>query len=181
MNCFESGNRNEFSIEYVFFDEDRMTEISMYINAKNILSFTRNDKRMTTRWNLDELVEWLREFLDNMQETPYPVQVEGNCAAVKDINAREFDTDDDDEFENYYTLINDWVWSHTWHHASAGAILADVYFQLVGNQVEISWNNTNPEEGVQFDEILGCSFVPKDTFINVINRFLKDYAQHWFF
>ena len=45
---------------------------------------------LTTRWNLDELAFWLRDFLEHMEEDPYPVEADGEFAAYKDISAREF-------------------------------------------------------------------------------------------
>ena len=51
---------------------------------------------MTTQWNLDDITLWLRSFIDHLNEDPYPVEADGEYAAIKDINAREFDSDDDE-------------------------------------------------------------------------------------
>lgn len=85
-------------------DETCETEISMYLYNNNVLGFTKNGLQLTTRWNLDDLAEWLRSFLDNMCEDPYPVETCGTYAAEKDISARDFDSEDDDEFEAYYPV-----------------------------------------------------------------------------
>lgn len=74
----------------------------MLVNGENVLSFTRDNQQLTTRWNFDELAFWLRDFLDHAKEDLYPVEAEGEYAAIKDINARDFDTDDDEEFDAYY-------------------------------------------------------------------------------
>ena len=169
-----------FKIKYIFIDESHETELSMLVNDDNILSFEKGEKQMTTRWNLDELAFWFRGFLDNMKEDPYPVETEGEYASIKDINAREFDTDNDDEFDAYYDKLDDWNLRHRWHTASGGGILADLYFQLVGENVEISWNNQEPEEGVKFRYELGGVSVPKAQFIHEVDSFLKAYAEHWF-
>ena len=173
------GNEDVFAIGYSFFDEFHTTELSMFINGKNILGFT-NDMHRTTRWNLDELAEYLREFLDTMADDPFPVDAEGHYAAEKDAAAREFDSDDYEVFDQYYDRLDEWGWRHTWHHASAGAILEDVYFQQVGDTVEISWNNEDCEDDIVFDCKLGGASVPKDIFIQVVNDFLQAYALHWF-
>jgi len=180
MNMADTSGATDFSISYNFFDESHETEISIWVNGQNILSFERNGKIMTTRWNLDEIAFWLRKFVDNMSQDPYPVGVSGEYAAIKDINAREFDTEDDDEFDAYYDKLDEWNSRHRWHPASGGAILADMYFQLVGEYVEISWNNQDPEEGVTFKYELGGVKVIKDRFVEVVNEFLSDYADHWF-
>lgn len=169
-----------FSIQYEFFDNEQKTQISMLVNGDNILSFERDGQILTTRWHLDELALWLRKFIDNMADDPYPVEAEGDYAAIKDINAREFDTDDDEAFDAYYDQLDEWNSRHRWHTASEGAILADVYFQMVGDHVDISWNNQDSEEGVTFRHILGGTSVSKEQFTQEIDSFLKAYANHWF-
>jgi len=173
------GNPSEFAIAYAFVDESRETEISMIVDNQNILAFKREDQTYTTRWNLDELAFWLRDYLNQMAEDPYPVDVQGDYAAMKDDNAREFDSDNDEEFDAYYEKLYEWNLRHRWHTASSGAILSDVYFQLVGDYVEISWNNKDMDEEVEFVHQLGGARVKKDTFILVVDSFLKEYANHW--
>ena len=180
MKTIVSGEISTFSIKYEFFDDKHETQISMLINGDNILAFERDNRNLTTRWNLDELALWLRNFLDHMVDDPYPVDVEGEYAAIKDINAREFDTDDDKLFDIYYDQLDEWDFRHRWHPASGGAILADIYFQQVGDNVEISWNNQDSEENVRFKYKLGGVSIPKEQFTQEINSFLKAYAKHWF-
>lgn len=181
MIMITSTNKTvQFAILYKFFDESHETEISMMINGNNILSFENDGRILTTRWNIDGLALWLREFLNHMEEDPYPVEAEGEYAAIKDINARNFDSDDDEEFDAYYDKLDEWNFRHRWHPASDGAIVADLYFQLIGENVEISWNNCELEDGVCFKYKLGGKRIPKEQFVSVINSFLKAYANHWF-
>ncbi len=174
------GDPAKFAVSYAFIDDSRETEISMYVENQNILAFIHEDRIYTTRWNLDELAFWLRDFLDHMEEDPYPVDAPGDYAAEKDNNAREFDSDNDEEFDAYYEKLYEWNLRHRWHTASSGAILSDVYFQLVGDEVEISWNNEDLDEEVEFVQQLGGARVKKGTFISVVDSFLKEYANHWF-
>lgn len=174
------GNKSIFAIGYEFFDDTHETELSMIINGDNILSYKMGTDIFTTRWNLDDLAMWLRQFIDNLEEDPYPVNVSGEYAAEKDVSAREFDSDDETVFDAYYDKLDAWNERHRWHPASSGAILADVYFQLVGDNVEISWNNEDAEEDAEFTYETGGCKVPASEFKNVINSFLKEYAIHWF-
>ena len=180
MNTYSSSNNVNFTITYNFIDGTHETELSMNINGNNILAFERDGVILTTRWNLDELAEWLRHFIDHMVDDPYPINVDGEYAAMKDINARNFDSDDEDEFDAYYDRLDEWNTRHRWHPASSGAILADVYFQLVGNEIEISWNNEDSEDGVCFINLLGGTRVNKDVFYSTVDSFLREYAQHWY-
>jgi hypothetical protein len=172
------GDKETFAIECEMFKEEHETQIAVFIKGKNILEFERNGINLTTRWDLDDIVKWLRDFVDNIKDDPYPVECKGTYAAIKDIEARDFDSDDEEIFDAYYDKLDDWNHSHRWHSASNGAILADVYFQKVGNQIEISWNNEDDE--VNFKEKLGGALILKDNFISVVNSFLKFYAEYWF-
>ena len=174
------GDKSIFAIEFAFLEAAHETEIAMFVDGENILAFDRGGQSFTTRWNLDELVEWLRKFIDEMSEDPYPVECEGRYAAQKDDIARDFETEDDDAFDAYYEKLYDWDLRHRWHSASSGAILADVYFQLVGENIEISWNNAGVEEGVCFRSISGGLSVGKEVFYSVVHAFLSAYSLHWF-
>ena len=179
MQGRNTGGTHCFRISYAFFKDPRETEIKFLINDDNILEFEREGQVLTTRWNLDDLARWLRLFIDNMKEDAYPVNVAGEYAAIKDINAREFESDDEEEFDAHYDKIDEWNLRHRWHTASNGAILADLYFQLVGENVEISWNNQDSEEGVIFKHELGGARIPREEFTSVVGSFLKAYADYW--
>lgn len=174
------GNPSNFAISYCFYEDSHETEIEMIVNNINLLEFERNGCHLTTKWNLDDLVIWLRTFLNNLSEDPYPVDNEGLFAAEKDLLARDFDTDDDAIFDAYYDCIDAWTEKHCWHSASSGGILSDLFFQQIGNKIEISWNNSYQPVGVSFKSNIGFVTVEKDIFIKVIDSFLKKYAQHWF-
>ncbi len=180
METFIFGNKNVFSIKCSMYKRQQATELSMYVGGKNILAYEKNGKKYTTRWNLDSIAEWLRHFIDNMTEDPYPVQCQGHFAAEKDVYARNFDSDDEDEFDAYYDALDEWNERHRWHTACDGAILADVYFQLVGNVVEISWNNQDIEDDVVFSYLCGGKSIDKNIFYQVVNKFLQAYADFWF-
>ena len=124
------------------------------------------------------MVLWLKDFISNLSEDPYPVDVADIYAAEKDDNARNFDSDDEDVFDAYYDKLYEWNERHRWHPASSGAILADVYVQLAGENMEISWDNRKLEyEDVEFLETMGGISIPKDDFISIMNEFLKAYAN----
>ncbi len=174
------GNKEKFAIEYYFHNEEHSTELSLYVENKNILAFTMYGKETTTCWNLDELVQWLRDFIDNMKEDPYPVEICEQYGAIKDDIAREKDFEDEDEFDKYYDMLDEWCFRHRWHPASAGGILADVYFQQVGEFVEISWNNKYMEDYVDYKYVIGGVCIPKEEFVSVVVGFINDYADNWF-
>ena len=174
------GNKEIFAIEYEFFNESCETEIALYVEGINILAFKKNEKLLTTRWNIDELALWLRNFIDKMKEDPFPFDCKGYYAAQKDDDARNYDTDDEEMFDCYYQKLYEWNIRHRWRVASSGAILADVFFQMVGNNVEISWDNRSMYNDVTFLSLNGGTIVSKEYFIFCVDSFLKEYAMHWF-
>ena len=179
MNASVIGDKTVFAISYEFFDESHETELSMFIDGHNIMEFSKNGEVLTTRWNLDDLALWLRNFIDHMKEDPYPVMVSGDYAAMKDINAREFDSDDEEEFDAYYDELDEWNLRHRWHPALNGAILADVYFEMIGQNVEISWNNLDFDDDIKFKYKLGGASIETKLFTDVVHQFLTAYAMHW--
>lgn len=80
------GEKNDFAIEYSFFDNTHETEIAMYVKDNNILSFERNGEHLTTRWNIDNLAMWLRKFIDEMKNDPYPVECDGEFSECHPAN-----------------------------------------------------------------------------------------------
>ena len=179
MQKYLAGDQSLFAIEYGFCEDYYATEIAMYVHGENILAFRRNGIYRTTRWDLDELTLWLREFLDHLEEDPFPYDCEGEFAAQKDDAAREFDSDDPDILYAYYDHLDKWEVRHRWHRQSSGAILADVFFQLVGESVEVSWDNRGLDEDVVFLSESGGARIPRDLFCETVDTFLNAYEAHW--
>ena len=174
------GKKSSFAMEYCINNDSGDTELAMYVKGSNILAFICDGKEATTCWNIDEIALWLRKFIDDMEDDPYPVNINGEYAADKDKNAREFDSEDIEEFDAYYDKLDEWYLRHRWHTASEGGVLADVYFQKIGNLVEISWNNEDLDEDVHFVNTIGGDKVDKDEFVTVVDAFLKEYAKQRF-
>jgi len=106
------GNKDNFAIEYEIASvTEKTSELYMYINNINILEFLYDGEIHTTTWNLDELVDWLETFSMQDSDDFFPYECKGNTAAEKDLFAREFDSDDDEEFDNYYDPLNQWVYN----------------------------------------------------------------------
>ena len=174
---------NEFNIIFnKISDENHLSEICLYINGENICLFKLKDDNTfkTTRWNLDELVLYLKDlYITLYNDEPFPFEVEGECAAELDNNARYFDIEDHLEFEKYYTVLNEWGYKHSWHHACSGAILADVFFRKVDNKIEISWWSGQDEEDVIFKYKYGFVLIPIDDFFETLNKSVNSYNNLW--
>ena len=98
---------------------------------------------------------------------------------MKDDSDRDLDSDDEDEFDAYYDKLDECNLRHRWNPASSGATLADVCFQLIGDEIEISWNNEDNGYGIKFQNLLGGARIKKDVFYATVDTFLKAYANHW--
>lgn len=184
------GDEQQFAIGYSFFPREsntsenwpmnRCTEIRLFLSGADIMGFSRHGEHVQPAWDFDDLVAWLDDFARDAHEEPFPIpNVPGSCLTELDDNARDFDTDDQDEFDRYYDKLNDWVWNHSWFHERAGAIIPYVLFRILGGNVEISWDNRDAEEDVTFDSLTGHAFVPLATFRDVVSRFVAAYLKHW--
>ncbi len=162
--------------------EKHISEIYFNVNDDNICQFKFNNETTfkTTRWNLDELVQYFKELpvlLKN--DVPFPCDVEGECAAELDNNARNYDFNTEEEFEDYYTRLNEWGYTHSWHHANSGAILADVFFRRLGDNVEISWWSDQEDEEIVFKNKYGFVLIPYAEFVSTINESIASYNDIW--
>lgn len=174
------GNPADFAIGYSFLGEDGFTILAMYVNGRNLMGFTNADGHFTTRWaHLEGLVAWLRNFASDATDDPYPIEVQGEFAAQKDDKAREFDSEDIQEFEAYYGRINEWAWNHTWAHESSGAVLSNIFFEVAGDAVELSWDNRVAADDIAFDCEFGGARVDAETFKKTVLEFVEAYEQHW--
>lgn len=182
------GDSSNFAIGYAFIDDQRTTEISMIASGTNLLGFTKEGSRYTTRWPyLEGLVAWLKCFVLNMTEDPFPISVDGEYAAEKDANARACapslgDESTDEELEAadiYFDSFEDWTWNHTWLSERGGAILSNMFFEYKDGKVELSWNNLNDHGGVSFDCKLGGVRVDAEVFKTVVLEFVDAYEKHW--
>jgi len=173
------GNKENFAIEYkIASKKEKTTELYMYVDGVNILEFELDGEVHTTTWDIDELVEWLEGFSHRNDETPFPHEVPGETAAEKDVNARDFDSDDEDQYDKYYETLNQWVYDHTWNHASSGGILANVYFRRVEQDVELSWDNDD-QAYVSFVSMRGSKMVNAEEFKGIVRTFASAYRTEW--
>ena len=181
MDAAEFGSPDVFAIECAMYRDSHETEISMFIEGRNILEFELDGRKHTACWNFDELTSWLRHFLETMEEDPYPAACSSRYAAGKDTESRNFDSDNEEVFDAWYDRLDEWNLRHRWHTASDGAILADVYFELAGDHVEISWNNADADldPGVKFSEITGGASIDRTLFEDTAGAFLNFYEAYW--
>lgn len=182
------GDPSVFAIGYAFLGDDRCTELSMWVHGTNLLGFTKEGGRYTTRWPyLEDLVAWLNNFALSMADDPFPIDVDGEYAAEKDANARdhapELDDGSSDEemeaFDAYFDHFSDWTWDHTWHSESGGAILSHMFFEYKDGMVELSWDNRGGTFGYEFDCEFGGTRVDAETFKAVVLEFVDAYERHW--
>ena len=175
------GNKNEFAIDIQkVSDENHTSKLKVYVNGKNICQWTdkETEKKETVWWNLDELISYLYSTIDFFEEDrPFPIAVEGECASELENNARDFESDNEEEVDDYYDKLNDWVYEHTWNHAHAGAVVPDVTFRNVDGKIEISWWNNGDE--VDFINTYGYCLVDKEKYIDIITELFNAYNAMW--
>lgn len=161
--------------------EEHLTEFYFYVNGKNILEYIYDSKeKWTTTGDLDDLLEYLKYTLSFIEhDEPFPYDIKANSAVEMDDIARDFDTDDQEEFDRYYDKLEDWSWKHCWVHERAGAFVPDVMFRKVRDNIEISWMSAFEDENVQFTNPKGCVLVPCFEYFDTITDIISAYNQLW--
>ena len=174
------GNPSVFAIGYAFVGEDRITEVSMFVDGANVLGFIKGGAHRTLRWAyLEGLVAWLKDFACNMKEDPFPADVDGEYANERIARALELGPEDEDEFADFIGPVWDWVGNHSWLSERGGAILSNVYLELKDGFVEMSWDNRKQSADVVFDCEVGGARVDAETFKAVTLGFVDAYEERW--
>ncbi|WP_019912132.1 hypothetical protein [Paenibacillus sp. HW567] len=183
------GDSHVFSVKYEFttnpFNEKGLLAESwgvfeLWVNGKELCNSSKNNHEHTAyEWNLYHLVEWLGENLPIiLLDEEFPLPVQGKTALELLTKSLEFDSDNDDEFDEWFSTKQDWEFKHSWFSSRGGSYLPEVYFRRIGNQIEISWNNEDLyAEGISFPFITGVEYVPIEIFDTVLKNYIHDFLK----
>ncbi len=184
------GNKNTFAIQYEFinnpFNENSLSRetwgrFALFISGKDVCHFSRNNVAGDFQWNLIYIVEWFSENLKYiLNDKQFPLPVEGQHSLELINNCLLFDSDDDDEFDEWFDKKQDWEFKHSWFSSRAGSFLPDVFFRRVNDEIEISWNNelTYSLEGISITHPHGIEYIPLDLFESTIKNFIDDFLNN---
>ncbi|WP_059051194.1 hypothetical protein [Paenibacillus senegalimassiliensis] len=185
----EFGNSQVFSIKYEFtnnpYDEigiigNSWGVFELWVNGKELCRFLRNNQECNYEWNLIYLVDWISKNLNNiLYDEEFPLPVNGKTTLELLINSSEFNSDNDDEFDEWFSAKQDWEFKHSWISSRGGSYLPGIYFRRSGEQIEISWDN----EGIYNDEVsfpymTGVEYVPIEVFEAVVKEFIGDFLNY---
>jgi hypothetical protein len=170
------GDKKEVAIYYNFSGDYDRIEFDLFIEDKSICTYSRNGQIHSLELDIRDIIEWFEKNLDNLlTDTNFPLPVTGSNSIELVNKASDFDSDDDDEFFNWYEKRQDWMFAHSWFSSRAGGFLPDVYFRNKDNDVEICWDSTDlfTDEGVIFLNPKGTYYVDIDYFESVVMSFMK--------
>lgn len=162
--------------------EEHESVLQFIINEENILMYLYQDEKSprTTVGNIDAIIDYLQETLNFIKfDNEFPYKNDGKSASEMTILARNYDSDDLEEFDAYYDKLDDWVWSHSWLHERDYFYIADIMFRKVDDCIEISWDNHDLYEDVQFLSLEGCVRIPCEEYRKVILKAVADYNKLW--
>ncbi|WP_229521598.1 hypothetical protein [Paenibacillus monticola] len=154
-------------------------KFEFWVNGKELCKFSRNNHEITYEWNLIHLVEWLRENLSTiLTDEEFPLPVQGKTAIELLTNSLDFDSDNDDEFDAWFSKKQNWEFKHSWFASRGGSNLLDIYFRKIGQQIEITWNNEELyQEGISFLCSTGLEYVPIHIFESVLKNYIHDFLE----
>jgi hypothetical protein len=182
------GDTQIFSIKYDFtknpYNEkglfaETWGKFELWANGKELCKFSKNNHEKTYEWNLIHVVEWLGENLPTiLTDEDFPLPVQGKTALELLASSLNFDSDNDDEFDAWFSIKQDWEFKHSWFSNRGGSYLPEVYFRRIGQQIEISWNNENLySEEISFPYTTGLEYVPIHIFELVLKDYINDFLE----
>lgn len=175
MKCF--GEKEELAIEYEIIDNESYFDI--WVDGKSLCCFYRDGKKQYNKCELSYIIEW---FIANTQhiieEKDFPLQVNADSSLDFWDKSGKFDSEDIEEFHDWFEKRQDWYFRHSWYSERAGSFLAEVMFRRVGEKIEIEWDNSCLYDGIDFINPSGINYVGVDTFQQVVNEFIRDYKNN---
>jgi hypothetical protein len=172
------GDKNKFAIAYEAKSNSDESIFDLYIENKPVCVYIKNNEVCNFIWNIGDIVEWFELNLCHIiYEDKFPLPVFANTSVEFYEKSDNFDSEDDEEFAEWYEKRQDWYFRHSWYSGRAGGFLAEVYFRRVGNMIEISWNNSDLYENIRFKNPTGIYYVAYELFENIINSFITSYKQ----
>ena len=166
-------------------------EISMFVNNENLMSYKYNGNSKISTWDFSFIVEFFRDNLKFiLTEDNYPINVNKDVIGIeflkntnKYVNGlidwSKIDADDELEFEKLEKLSeikDNWVYKHSWNYYNTGAYIPDVVFRKIGQNIEVSWDNSDNEK-IKFNSIKGTYLIPINGFERIIRDFIINYNK----
>ncbi len=178
------GNKEKLGFELnKMSDSDHTCKLKLFANGKNICEWKDSNGKAYKEicWNIDELINYLHDTVAFVSEDdPFPVDgVTGECASELDNNARDFESDNEEEMDNYYDALDEWTYNHSWYHARSGAIVPDVMFRKVNDKIEISWWTDQEDEDRYFINKYGFVLIDPNEYREIIEALFDAYNNLW--
>lgn len=170
------GIKENFALEYEKYDDEE-SYFEMWVKGVPVCCFILRGEKWTYRWDLSFVTEWMRENLNHiLDEEEFPLPVKGVSSIDFWKKSCEFDSEKDDEFDEWYGKRQEWSWRHSWFSERGGSFLPGVFFRKKGNQIEIEWDSatTYEDEGVTFINPKGLYYIDLEVFKQVVEDFLDD-------
>ncbi len=171
------GDKNDFAIEYGFEDHTADGDDSVYgymgiwIEGQDICMY---DGEYKFKGNLYLIVEWFCEKIEYiLGYDAFPLPVKGDTILELIENAEEYDSEDDLEFDLWFSGNSRWIFNHFWLSVREGNVMPGIYFRRLENKIEIAWDNIFWEKyNIVFNSRRDFCLVSLDVFITNFTDFL---------
>ena len=170
------GDPEKFALAYQRINDECFLKV--WVHKVEVCGYFKQDDTHVYRWNIGETVEWLRENLENiLTESDFPLPIKADNSIEFYRESGNFESEDDDEFYQWYDKRQEWFFRHSWYVSRSGSYLPDIFFRRKDNQIEIQWDNEHLYDGVEFINPKGIFEIDPETFKNVITNFIEDYIK----
>ena len=157
-----------------------VAELRVFIDDKSVSTFTNNGIEYEFKWDMKDVVEWLDKDMRLIlkEEEGFPLPVKGDNAIELYENSH-FESDNEDEEDDWYDTRYEWFYNHSWLSSRAGGPLPELFFRRVGNMIEISWDNRElyKNHNVEFVNPVGVFYVEVDYMEKLVNDFVGAFNE----
>ncbi|MDE6016158.1 MAG: hypothetical protein K2H41_10745 [Acetatifactor sp.] len=171
------GNRKQFALEYYGSEPDGYNCFKCWIEGQDICRYVFQGKKVfSTHCDVYNIKDWFVENWDIiMSSCEFPLGIQADSSTDFYEKSGDFDSDDDEEFYEWFSTRQDWWFSHSWYVSRRNEYIPNVFFRRKDDMMEIDWDSSNlyEDEGVQFIYPKGIYYLEINVFKNIICSFVK--------
>ena len=150
--------------------------LHIFIAGRDISRYIYKGKQYCCACRAHALKSWFENNLQYITSNyPYPIDVNGESGVQLWNNSEKlFGNCDVETSLRLLEKCQTWLWRHSIDTCRDEFCLPFVIFRRIGEQIEISWDNTAVQyQGVDFIDANGISYVPIGMFEDKVKAFLK--------
>ncbi|MBQ5446997.1 MAG: hypothetical protein IIT48_10100 [Lachnospiraceae bacterium] len=165
------GEKNKFALE---FEDTSVSIFRCWIKGINACAYIYDNERYDCHCHISDIIQWFIDCYDIIvSDDNYPLGIEAKNALEFYNKSGEFESDDIDIFDEWYTTRQEWYFRHSFYWCRRNEYLPDIFFEKKGNYINIIWDMVDLYNDVKYIYPQGDYLINISDFCEVINEFIK--------